>query len=156
MTKYGNPVREAVKYLEYGKDNYWDGDKIIDHTIEVALMIFKQAFPDCQALYAFDNASNHCSFAHDAPLASKMNFGPAGKQPVMRDGFFKGVRHPMNFAADYPYVDLRGKPKGIKQVLSKMFLWSDTKPDSSKLMLACISQKGKVTCDGTACCARTL
>lgn len=33
--------REAIEYLEYGKDNYWTGDKMIDQTISVAIPTFK-------------------------------------------------------------------------------------------------------------------
>ena len=32
-------------YLEYGMDNYWTGEKMVDHSITVALPIFRLAFP---------------------------------------------------------------------------------------------------------------
>ena len=41
----GRPQRGAMVYLEYGKDNYWTGEKMIDHAIAVALPIFRVAFP---------------------------------------------------------------------------------------------------------------
>jgi len=62
-----------MQLLEFGKDNYWTGDKMVDHTLQIAILIFKFAFPDCEALFAFDNASNHCAFASDALLVSRMN-----------------------------------------------------------------------------------
>lgn len=155
-TQTGKPIREAVEYLEYGPDRYWDGDRMVEQTIKVALRIFEIAFPGCQALLAFDNASNHCSFAPDALLASKMNLGPGGKQAFLRDGAHNGLKHKMNFPRDYPWTELRDKPKGIKQVLSERGLWSDYRPDGSRMLLVCPSKEGKSTCSGPLCCARTL
>jgi len=59
---------------------------MVEHTARVAVPIFKRAFPDCEALFAFDNASSHCAFAVDASVASKMNLLSGGKQPLLRDG----------------------------------------------------------------------
>ena len=83
-----------MQYLEYGKDNYWTGDKMVEHTMRVALPIFKLAFPGCQALFAFDNASNHSSYAKDALLVSNMNLGPGGKQEKLREGFIHSQQRP--------------------------------------------------------------
>ena len=80
------PRRYCTELLEYGKDNYWDGDKMTDQTVNLATRIFPYAFPDCQALFAFDNAANHACFAENALLAKKTNLGLDGKQPRMRDG----------------------------------------------------------------------
>ena len=54
-----------------------------------------------------------------------MNLGPGGKQPVMREGFIhsKQCPQPMVFPEDYSDPALRGKPKGIKQVLLERGLW---------------------------------
>ena len=41
----GQPRRDAMVYLEYGKDNYWTGKKMVDHAITIALPIFCIAFP---------------------------------------------------------------------------------------------------------------
>ena len=80
------PIRSAIEYLEYGKDNYWTGEKMVNHT-GFAIKILKYAFPDCEGFFAFDNASNHCAYTSDALIASKMNLGPGGKQPRLRDGW---------------------------------------------------------------------
>jgi hypothetical protein len=29
------PIREAIEYLEYGKDNYWTGEKIVEQVARV-------------------------------------------------------------------------------------------------------------------------
>jgi len=86
-TVNGLSVCDAFWLQEYAKDNYWNGEKMVWHTVQIAIPIFKYAFPDCQALFAFDNASNHCCFAPDALIASNINLHPGGKQPLMRDGF---------------------------------------------------------------------
>jgi len=67
--KDSTPVRGAMEYLEYGKDNYWSGDKMVDHTLKTTLPILRYAFLGCRDLWAFDNAINHNSCASDALIA---------------------------------------------------------------------------------------
>ena len=80
--------------------------------------IFNTAFPGCQAVFAFDNASNHCSYAANAFRVGNMNLHPGGKQSVLREVFMhgKGLPQSMSFAQDYYNRELAGKPKGIKRV----------------------------------------
>ena len=101
LNNEGVPVRQAIKYLEYGKDNYWTGEKMVEHT-EFAIKILKFAFPGC-------------AYAPDALTTTKMNLGPGGKQPVMRDGWdhAQNLPHPMVFSQNNPDPKLRGQPKGI-------------------------------------------
>ena len=68
--------------LEYGKDNYWTGGKMVEHAVRVALQVptFRYAFPNCQALFAFDNTPKHCSFSKDALVAKRMNLNPRGQR----------------------------------------------------------------------------
>ena len=156
----GVPVRQAIKYLEYGKDNYWTGEKMVEHT-EFAIKMLKFAFPGCEGLHAFDNASNHCAYALDALIATKMNLGPGGKQPVLRDGWdhAQNLAHPMVFSQDYPDPKLRGQPEGIRQVLLERGLWQDHRKDGSKFLLSCPKGKKQFGCDpalNEECCATTL
>lgn len=81
------PCRYCTELLEYSKNNYWDGNKITDQTVNLAIQIFPYAFFDCQALFTFDNAANHACFEETALLAKKMNLEINGKQPQMRDRF---------------------------------------------------------------------
>lgn len=119
LDENGKPRRYCTEFLEYGKDNYWDGDKMTDQTINIATRIFPYAFPVCQALFAFDNASNHACFAENALLAKKMNLGTGRKQPRLRDGFNQATQEvqSMVFPEDHSNLVLQGQPKGIKQVL---------------------------------------
>ena len=125
LHELGLPHRYATVYLEYSKDNYWTSDSMIDHAIQIALAIFQTAFPGCIAVFAFDNASNHACFASDALRAEKLNKGPGGAQPLMREGFnhHKGLPQAMQFPQNYRILDLAGKPKGLKQILKERVLW---------------------------------
>jgi hypothetical protein len=61
------PRRHAIGYFIYGKDKYWQGDDMVDHTLKVAIPIFNTTFPGCQAVFfSFHNASNHSSYVADA------------------------------------------------------------------------------------------
>jgi len=77
-----------------------------------------------------------------------MNLEPGGKQAILRDGFIHAKQCPqsMVFPENYPDATLRGKAKGIRQVLIERELW---RPG---MKLDC-----KPTCsDSTSqkCCAR--
>ncbi len=74
----GKPARYATELLEFGKDNYWTGDKMVDQAVKIATRVFSYAYPGCQALFAFDNSSNHSCYAEDAFLVRNMNLGPGG------------------------------------------------------------------------------
>ena len=138
----GVPIRQALQYLEYGRDNYWTGEKMVEHT-KFAIKILECAFPGCEGFFAFDNASNHCAYAPDALLATKMNLGPGGKQPLLRDGWdhSQNLPQPMVFGQDYPVLALRGKPKGIRQVLLERGLWQHQRKDGAKCLLICHKKK---------------
>lgn len=157
----GNPIRDSMHFLEYGKDNYWTGDKMVEQTIRIAIPIFRLAFPGCQALFAFDNASNHCCFANDALVAAKMNRNPGGAQPHMRDGFIHSKQRPqtMIFSINHPNSQLRGKPKGIEQVLRERGLWREHRSDGFAFLLQCSTTNGRKGCDPkikNGCCARAV
>ena len=155
------PVREALEYLEYGKSNYWTSEKMVEQTLRAAVPIFRYAFPGCQALWAFDNASNHCCFSTDALVAHKMNRNPGGEQPLMRDGFWHGGGRPqpMVFGDNHPQVMLRGEAKGIEQVLRERKLWRKRREDGNLFLLQCPTTNNRPGCDPSmegGCCARTV
>ena len=65
--------------------------------------------------------------AADALIAMRMNLSPGGAQPKMRDSWYineKGEKliHSMVFPDNHK---LKGKPKGIKQVLTERNLWPE-------------------------------
>jgi len=146
------PRRYATEYFIYGKDKYWQGDDMVDHTLKVAIPIFNATFPGCQAIFLFDNASNHSSYAADALRVDNMNLHPGGKQSWLRDGFIheKGIPQSMRFPADYYDRNLAGKQKGIKRVLQERGLWPER-----GLVLKCPVTHNRPGCDSRGgCCAR--
>ncbi|CAG8783881.1 10904_t:CDS:1, partial [Cetraspora pellucida] len=62
--------------------------------------------------------------AEDALVAKRINKGPGKKQPKMYDGWYidkyeEKHNQEIGFLDNYLVKKLRGKPKGIKQVLEK-------------------------------------
>jgi hypothetical protein len=76
----------AANVLECGQGTWWNAERLIKQLEEVAIPIFNLAFPGCQALFIFDNATLHCSYKPDALRVGKINLYPGGKQPLMRPG----------------------------------------------------------------------
>lgn len=99
--------------------------------IKDAIKIFDIKYPDGIAVFIFDCSLAHEAFSTDALQAHKMNRGPGGKQPRMRDTVIPATGQPqsMNFPDDYDGVDsdnvsLAGKQKGMEQVLRERGLLS--------------------------------
>jgi hypothetical protein len=85
--------------------------------------IFERRFPNARALFAFDNATSHVTFAADALRAKQMNLGRGGKQPQMRPTTYgNGIVQEMCFPPAHPPL-LYGEPKGLKIVLEERGLW---------------------------------
>ena len=79
--------------------------------VEIAELKYSPQFFDL--LFVFDNSSNHTAKAPDALVASRMNVGPAGVQPIMRDTVWSG--------RPFRMVDENGVPKGLAAV--NYFIW---------------------------------
>jgi len=103
-------------------DGYWTAEDMAAQ-FRKAIAIHKRNHPNRIGLWAFDNSSNHNCVAKDALVVSRMNLSPGGKQAVMRDTTVNGIHYTMVFPDDYEDESLRGKPKGMKQVLTDRGLW---------------------------------
>ena len=136
--------RLATITLEYGKDNYWNGEKMANQTLRTVVPLFEMAFPpdQFQGLFLFDNATNHRVMADDALDVKKMNLGPGGKQPVMRDSWNTLTKSPQKM------TDVNGVPIGIRKTLEERGLWPE-----KGLRLKC--GKGQHNSDNN-CCAKKL
>ena len=133
--------------IEYGGDNWWDGDQLVEQVLKLAIPVFESAFPGCQALFLFDNATSHSVYSSDVLRACMMNLLPGGGQAVLRPG-----RNSMTRAIQ-PMVMVDGTPKGLQMVLQERGLWRH------KLRVQCRKpdgKKNKLCLNGGTCCARAL
>jgi len=125
----------ATEFIQYGSgkgdDSWWNAEKMVQQTRK-AIEVFNKAFPNDIAVFAFDNSSGHACTALDAIVASRMNLGPGGKQPVMHptrlsDGTLQNMIYQRNDCKwKYPHHPIKdeniGKPKAIKRGLQERWL----------------------------------
>ena len=104
--------QRARMTLELGvnREGFWRRENVMAQlrtAVKIAELKYSPQFFDL--LFVFDNSSNHTAKAPDALVASRMNNGPAGAQPIMRDTVWNGHRFRM--------VDDNGVPKGLAAVI---------------------------------------
>jgi hypothetical protein len=117
----GSILEDARKIIFPGSngDPWWDCAQLIEQ-MKSAIKIFNKAYPDCQALFIFDQSSAHASLPPDALRAFEMNRSDGGKQRIQRDTIIPDSN---------PDENMRGKPqkmtlpdgtaKGLERVLSE-------------------------------------
>lgn len=100
-------------------DGYWRGKDVVDQLLSRAIPVFEKLHPGCQALFLFDNSTNHGCFAPNSLRVNNLNMG---------DGLKKGTR----FMRDTYYNERKqslktegGEQKGIKTILMERGLWRD-------------------------------
>jgi hypothetical protein len=121
-----------------------------------AIPIFEILHPGCVAIFCFEQSTNHNAMAADALIATRMNLSSGGAQPKMRDGWYinedgNKIMQSMVFPDNHK---LKGKPKGIKQVLTERNLWP-----VNGIRLTCEQCSGKqdgVDPERLDCCARRI
>ena len=96
--------------LETSKDGYFTNDHLLKQ-VEKTINIFERVYPECRGLFLFDNAPSHRKVVDNALNADKMNVGPGGKQPKMRDTVWQGQVQSM--------VDRDEVPRGMKAILEE-------------------------------------
>jgi len=75
---------QCIMYPGTGGDPWWDHAQLlvqVDHVIA----IFKEAHPECIALFLFDHSSVHALLRLDALRAFDMNKSNGGKQRKQKD-----------------------------------------------------------------------
>jgi hypothetical protein len=147
---------DARCILKPGKnaEGYWTVEKLLEQIEYRVLPIFEAKFPNAVALFAFDNSTNHSAFLPDALVASRMNKGPGGTQPKMRPTFW-GPNHTKQFMVwpnNHHDLQLRGKPKGIEQVLRERGLWKPGLLLKCTLCIEKVENPARVDC----CCLRIM
>ncbi|RPA98875.1 hypothetical protein L873DRAFT_1685928, partial [Choiromyces venosus 120613-1] len=60
----------------YGKERWWEGKDLVEQVLHLVISLFHSAFPECQALFLFDNATSHTAYASDTLLAHSINLCP--------------------------------------------------------------------------------
>lgn len=90
-----------------------------------------------------------------------MNRNPGGKQPHIREGFIHSKQRPqaMIFPMNHSKPELRGKPKGVEQILRERGLWKDKRTDGFAFLLECSKSGGRQGCTPNlpgGYCARSL
>ena len=101
---------------------------MLDQLVYRAILIFEVLHSECTRVFCFDQSTNYNSIAENALVATKINLSPRGAQHKMHNSWYidkYGEKHIqlMIFSNDHPVVQLRRKPKGIKQVLLECNLW---------------------------------
>ncbi|TFL05730.1 hypothetical protein BDV98DRAFT_232047 [Pterulicium gracile] len=127
-------------------DNYWNMDQMIEQ-LKNAIKIARRLFSNAIIHWVFDNSSCHGSLPHDAITDTKMNVGPGGKAPCMKDTvipddnpFGKGgqtqcLQFPSDLPPNHEHYNFRGLPKGMK------ILAAECGYDVSKLIGQCATCK---------------
>ena len=101
---------QARLFLETHREGYFTNDHLL-RQVARTVDIFERVHPQATALFLFDNAPSHCKVADDALNADRMNIGPGGKQPTMRDTVWGGAVQRL--------VDDEAIPKGMRAVLEE-------------------------------------
>ena len=123
--KAGLTITEAIELFEYGKNNggYWDGAKLHQQVVNKALPIAEALYPGYSLLFLFDNATSHSVYIDNALRTGNMNKGPGGRQPWLRNGWFKKdgiqIEHSMSFQKRNGHHT----QKGIQRVLEERNIW---------------------------------
>ncbi|KAG2211009.1 hypothetical protein INT45_003016 [Circinella minor] len=82
------------KFFEAGtnREGYWNSDNLHQQLIDDAIPLFENLHPGCQAVFLFDQSSNHRAYASDALVASRLILSDkdlsADKEPIMKEGWY--------------------------------------------------------------------
>lgn len=132
-------VTDARTMIYPGKnhDKWWDLEQLMKQ-IETAIKIFEFIHPGAIAVFVFDCSAAHEGFGPDALNVNKMNVGPGGAQPKLRNTTIplsnpapregepdtRGQEQSMVYPDDHPDPKKAGKPKGMLAVLEERHpLW---------------------------------
>lgn len=150
----------VCEILKCRGDIWWDGVKPLAQIKTKAILTFEAEYPGCQALFMFDNAKDHVTFAEDLLRVSKMNLEDRGKnvKPMQRT-FVQDKEHPEG-GWYQRMVTQNGVLKGLKAVLTECGLWPiDDRRFLRQYTIRSTSGKLKPNSkclQGGNCCARVL
>lgn len=107
------------------KEGFFDNDQFIKQVMS-AMSIHDFLFPNVQAVFLFDHSGCHFKFAEDALIAERMNVGPDGSQPCIRDTTWAGKKQVIG-------------RRGLREVLIERGLYDDkmTRKDMVEALSKC-------------------
>jgi hypothetical protein len=107
---------QATVQLECGGEDWFTGDLLLDQTLNAAIPLFEQAHPGCKAVFFFDNATIHSSYADNALLAKSL---------ALKAGYGTAVRDTFDYRNNRPQkmTDENGESRGLKEILKERGLW---------------------------------
>ena len=103
----------AIMEIGEQREGYWNSDCFMEQVAK-AVKIAEVKYPSSQGyhhIWCFDHSCGHTAYAEDALITSKMNKGPGGKQPKMRDTEWDGQTQSLTLPD--------GCPKGAALVLEE-------------------------------------
>ena len=87
-------IQTACVYITPGmnKDDYWNGDTMVEQMEKRALPISKILWPrtEFRVVWAFDQSTGHGKYASNALKAKNMNLYEGGSKPILGDGWYIG------------------------------------------------------------------
>ena len=113
---------QKIIYPGTNGDPWWDTKQLLKQIYTQAIPIFKQAHPNCQALFIFDQSSAHASLGPEALNAFDMNRSNGGKQRKQHNTIIPDDDTVPNLAAHgkpQSMVTNTGEPKGLETVLTE-------------------------------------
>ncbi|CAG8684654.1 6645_t:CDS:2 [Cetraspora pellucida] len=159
---YENPYikdKETFVIRSVQVNGYWKAEHMLEQLVSKVIPVFEILHPRCIGVFCFDQSTNHNAMAEDALITKRMNLSSGGKQPVMRNGWFideteKKYVQLIVFPNNYQKEKLRGKQKGLRQVLEEQKLWP-----AEKVLLVCKKCSEKCTDNGPEkldCCTHRI
>ena len=111
----GDVVKDAccIIYPGVGGNPWWDHAQLLVQ-VDKAIAIFKEAHPDCVALFVFDQLSMHALLGPDALRVFDMNRSNGGKQWKQKDTvILMNNSHPEFCGKAQKMTTDAGKAKGL-------------------------------------------
>eukprot|EP01083_Nonionella_stella_P004173 11996_1 len=117
---------DLFNFRKCGKqEGYWVCEMLVDqmkHVIPILESHFCEDDEDKDYLdlkFIFDHSTNHDKYASDALVANRMNRRPGGKQPILRNGYYKDTTG--NRVSQQMWIDVNGErvAKGMELVLKE-------------------------------------
>lgn len=132
-SKLNSTDARRIIYPGKNSDGWWDMKQLLQQ-VESAIKIFEYLHPRAIGVFTFDCSSAHEALSKDALNVNNMNIKSGGKQACLQDMIIpydnpapqhagiqemRGTVQKMCYPDNYHNVSLRGKPKGMAQVLQE-------------------------------------